>query len=105
MNTVVTYRFTQSYNFDPTQNKVIETRFIKRVLLESIETDDNIVTTTRTQILKAMSKKYDVLGVSKRIAESIKNGGMNSLSVDITREQCETYMQKTFDLFKLKTSF
>lgn len=31
MNTVVTYRFTQSYNFDPTQNIIIETRFIKRV--------------------------------------------------------------------------
>ena len=105
MNDVATYKFTLSYYFDPIQNKVTETRVIKRILLESDATGANIVTTTRTQILKARSKRYDVLDVPKWIFESIKNTSMHLLSVDITKKQFDNYMQKTFDLFELESLF
>lgn len=92
MNTLVTYKFAQIFNYDPTQQQVIETRSIKRDIQEN--------TLTKTQILKARSKRYNIFEVPKSISEVIiKNGAAISFNVDITKEQTEMLMQKTFDLF------
>jgi hypothetical protein len=94
MKTLITYRFSQIFNYDPILRQVIETRSVKRDIKDSTNN-----TLTKTQILRARSKRYDILDVPKSISEAIKNGDAISFNVDITKEQTELLMQKTFDLF------
>ena len=96
MTNQVTYKLAQIFNYDSTSNEIIETRSVKRNIKEN--PDDDFID---IQVLKARTKRHHTLDIPKSLNDEVEKDGMISYNVDVTKEQVEGFMNKTFDLFKL----
>ncbi|UJF27932.1 hypothetical protein [Planococcus sp. 107-1] len=93
----VKYKVVQSFVVSHFQNELIETRYIKRI----IEENENETLVTKTQILKSNIKRVGLAEIPVKNHDRYFHNEFKSFEVFIKKDDFETYMQSSFDLFKL----
>lgn len=85
----INYELSINYNYDSEQDKVVETRCVKRILEDKC-----------TQYLKADFKVLDRSSVPNNIYESAKSGDLVSFELPLENEKIDMIMEEQYDLFK-----
>lgn len=97
MRVEVKYKIVQSFVVSHFQNELIETRYIKRVIQEK----ENKSLVTKTQILKSEIKRFCLAEISVKDRNRLNYNERKSLEAFIEKDDFDTYMKSSFDLFKL----
>lgn len=82
----ISYRLTVDFNYDPVQDLIIQTRWLKR--------DFEDYKNTQTQFLKAKIKKFEPNLISVKLYNQLI-----SYDFDLREEQSSKMMEKNFNLF------
>lgn len=86
-----TYIYSLNYNLGDTN--VIETRSLKRVIVND--------TTKVTQIIKAKMKEHSMNEIDKDVLEKLDSTPYLILEDEILADQFENFVDKSFDLFSV----
>ena len=105
MSKTMKYKYVQSFIVDAEDNKVIETRYIKRIYIEGNEESGSMPLITETQVLKSKIIRHSLSKASKSLSGSILIQAQKAREIEIEKKEFNTYMEKSFNLFKLEPLF
>lgn len=89
----VTESLVISLILDNYSNKVIETRYLTREIPDG--------ESHRLQLIKSTTKRYSLKEVDKRMMDRLTADFFVKISVRITHEQFERFVDSSYDLFSL----
>ncbi|WP_121616807.1 hypothetical protein [Virgibacillus halodenitrificans] len=90
----IDYKLTIDYNYDLDNDKIIETRCVKRIF-------DNKCTEYLKANFQILEREY----VPSDLYESVKNVGLYSYDLPLTQNELDKIMEQTYNIFSFDKGF